>query len=115
MFVVFVNLGLDEVEQPSHLHLIKSEALFRCRQNPFAKVSSVPDAALEKLLADTHQLLVRNREQGPRTTRSSLDGGRFWVYGRSGKPCRICGTAIRMRRQGEAARSTYFCVACQNV
>jgi endonuclease-8 len=96
-------------------NVIKSEALFRCRQNPFAKVREVADGPLQKLIADAHELLVRNRTQGPRTARSSLDGGRFWVYGRSGKPCRICGTAIRMRRQGQAARSTYFCASCQIV
>lgn len=96
-------------------NVIKSEALFRCRQNPFAAISSVSPAALEKLIADCRRLLVRNRTKGPRTARASLDGGRFWVYGRSGKPCLVCGTPVRMRRQGETARSTYFCPACQNV
>ena len=94
-------------------NVIKSEALFRCRANPFAKVAGLPVALLRKLVDDSHALLVRNREGGPRTTRISLDGGRLWVYGRSGKPCLVCGTTIRMRRQGTQARSTYFCEICQ--
>ncbi|HEY2031990.1 MAG TPA: DNA-formamidopyrimidine glycosylase family protein [Myxococcales bacterium] len=106
---------LDQAALSGVGNVIKCEALFRCRANPFAKVSDVPDDELEKLIADARKLLVQNREKGPRTTRTSLDGGRFWVYGRSGKPCLICGTAIRMRRQGEAARSTYFCASCQKV
>jgi len=55
----------------------------------------------------------QNLQGGPRTTRHSLDGGRVWVYNRSGRPCRKCGTFIKMRRQGLEARSTYWCPGCQ--
>ena len=96
-------------------NVIKSEALFRCRANPFAPVAALSDEQLRRLIDDCHALLIRNRTAGPRTTRDALDGGRLWVYGRSGKPCRVCGTPIRMRRQGAAARSSYFCPGCQQV
>ena len=33
------------------------------------------------------------------------------VYGRAGEPCRVCGTPIRLLRQGQ--RSTYYCPVCQ--
>jgi formamidopyrimidine-DNA glycosylase len=33
------------------------------------------------------------------------------VYDRSGLPCRVCGTPIKMIRQGQ--RATYFCPVCQ--
>ena len=36
-----------------------------------------------------------------------------WVYKRSGRPCRKCGTRIESRRQGEQARTAYWCPACQ--
>ncbi len=94
-------------------NVIKSEALFRCRADPFARVVEVPEEKLRAVVDDSHLLLVRNRGGGLRTTRDSLDGGRLWVYGRSGKPCLVCGTAVKMRRQGAAGRSTYFCPACQ--
>lgn len=96
-------------------NVIKCEALFRCRASPFAQVGEVEDEMLRAVVEDSHRLLLRNRGGGPRTARESLDGRRLWVYGRSGKPCHVCGTPIRMRRQGTAARSTYFCPACQRV
>src|SRR5262245_22985904 len=38
---------------------------------------------------------------------------RLWVYGRVGKPCRICGERIVLERRGPPARSSYFCPRCQ--
>lgn len=35
------------------------------------------------------------------------------MYGRSGEACHRCGTTVRMRRQSDDGRSTYFCPACQ--
>ena len=94
-------------------NVIKCETLFLCRQDPFALVRDLEDAQLNAVIAEAHRLLLRNRGGGLRTSRDSLDGGRLWAYGRSGKPCRVCGAAIRMQRQGAAGRSTYFCPHCQ--
>lgn len=94
-------------------NVIKSEALYLCRQDPFALIADLPVARLDAVVAEAHRLLLRNRDGGPRTSRESLDGGRLWVYGRSGQPCRVCGASLRMQRQGASARSTYFCPACQ--
>ena len=38
-------------------------------------------------------------------------GRTAWVYGRRGKPCRICGRAIERLKLG--GRSTHFCPQCQ--
>jgi formamidopyrimidine-DNA glycosylase len=46
------------------------------------------------------------RELGP-------DLSRVAFYGRAGRPCRACGARIRSRRQGENARTTYWCQTCQ--
>ena len=35
----------------------------------------------------------------------------YYVYGREGEPCRICGTPIRGVRQG--GRATSYCAHCQ--
>ena len=94
-------------------NVIKAEALFLCGQDPFRRVSEVSDEQLARLVAESHRLLVANRESGPRTSRNALTGPRVWVYGRSGKPCLRCGTIIRMRRQGTMGRSTYYCPSCQ--
>ena len=36
---------------------------------------------------------------------------RLYVYERRGKPCRRCGTPVRVVTQGQ--RSTYYCPTCQ--
>jgi formamidopyrimidine-DNA glycosylase len=33
------------------------------------------------------------------------------VYGRAGQPCKVCGTPIKVLRQGQ--RTTFFCPICQ--
>ena len=35
------------------------------------------------------------------------------VYGRAGRPCPRCGAAIRVRRQGDDNRTTFWCPGCQ--
>ncbi|HEV3495910.1 MAG TPA: zinc finger domain-containing protein [Actinomycetes bacterium] len=41
------------------------------------------------------------------------ENGVKWVYNRSGRPCRRCGTKIESRRTGEGARVLYWCPRCQ--
>jgi len=94
-------------------NVYKSETLFLCGISPFRTVAELSDAELESLIARGRELLARNLGTSHRRTRPSADGQRYWVYGRSGRPCRRCGTAIRMRRQGLAGRSTYWCSGCQ--
>ena len=36
-----------------------------------------------------------------------------WVYGRARRGCRVCGTQVRARGQGDANRTTYWCPSCQ--
>ena len=94
-------------------NVYKSEALFLCGTNPFRLVRDLPEPELDLLVHKARDLLSANVGAGPRTTRPSLTRERTWVYGRSGRPCRRCGTEIRMRRQGPEARSTYWCENCQ--
>ena len=39
--------------------------------------------------------------------------GALAIYRRARQRCYECGTMVRMKRQGEAQRSTYFCPTCQ--
>ncbi|MFB8788822.1 MAG: DNA-formamidopyrimidine glycosylase [Potamolinea sp.] len=39
-------------------------------------------------------------------------GGSAWVYGRTGEPCRVCGTSIDKLKL--AGRSSHFCPKCQH-
>ena len=97
-------------------NVFKSEILFLERVNPFARVGDLSDEVLDRVIAQSRRLLLLNRRPGFRQTRAALDpDARIWVYRRTGKPCHECGTPIRVRRQGEDARSTYFCPRCQGV
>jgi endonuclease-8 len=80
-------------------NVFKSEVLFACGVDPTTKVADLD--------VDTRRLLIRTAAKQLRGPRPQA------VYGRRGQPCRRCGTPIRMRRQGEHARSTYWCPTCQ--
>ena len=93
-------------------NVYKSEVLFLCGVDPFARVADLDDATLDQLVAEAGRLMRANLGTTLRvTTGVERPGAALWVYGRSGRPCRRCGTPIRMARQ--AGRSTYWCPACQ--
>jgi len=97
-------------------NVFKSELLFICRISPFRTVAELDDAQLRALAEESHRQLVANRGGGTRVTRPGAPRHEsLWIYGRAGKPCRVCGTIVRLRRQGDAGRTTYFCPACQAV
>jgi endonuclease-8 len=105
-------------------NVFKSELLFLGRVHP-ARLANTVDLATAQLICERAKELLRvNVQDGAadgivtyhgmrRTTGRSDPGDRMWVYGRGGRPCRECGTAIEMRRMGQHARSTYYCPRCQ--
>jgi endonuclease-8 len=95
-------------------NVYKSELCFLIGTSPWSPVAAVPD--LDRLTELARKLLTANRDRVARvTTPSARPDRRLWVYGRAGKPCRRCGTAIREGEQGRAAeeRVTYWCPRCQ--
>lgn len=93
-------------------NVYKSEVLHRVRVDPFAPLATVPDGVRRRLLEVAHRLLVHNLSTGRRTTVAGPPGS-LAVYDRARRPCRVCATPIRVARQGEQARSTYWCPRCQ--
>ncbi|PZR62485.1 MAG: DNA lyase [Chloroflexi bacterium] len=92
----------------------KSEALFLERVNPFTPLAALADETLGAVLATARRLLAANVGGGRRvTTGLSRPGQGLWAYGRAGRPCRRCGALVRTARQGELARTTYWCPRCQ--
>jgi len=91
-------------------NVYKSEVSFACRVNPFTPLSGLDRDQRAQLWRTAGELLRRNLGPGPR--RTTPDG--LAVYDRAGRPCRVCGTAIAVRRQGEDARSTWWCPECQS-
>jgi endonuclease-8 len=96
-------------------NVYKSEILFMNRIDPFSPVSDLDDETLRGCLRSARRYLRRNIEGLRRKFRGSTHGDRLWAYRREDMPCLECSTPIRMRRQGETARSTYYCPRCQGV
>jgi len=94
-------------------NVYKSEVLFLTRTDPFVPVGDLTDDQIADVVDRARRLMARNLDGFARRTRFGRDGGRLWVYGRSGKPCYVCGTPIRIRRQGDQGRTTYWCPECQ--
>jgi endonuclease-8 len=98
-------------------NVYKSEVLFLNKISPFVTVAEV--ANLAAVLDDSARLLRGNLTSLSRSTTGwRQPGQQYWVYGRAGKGCRRCGTAIQQRDQGAdpvAERITFFCPSCQNV
>jgi endonuclease-8 len=101
-------------------NVYKSEVLFIERVSPFALVGSLDDATLRRLVETAKRLLRANAFRPSRgAKRVTTEGNRaadgpLWVYRRSGRPCRRCGTTIRSATQGTALpRLTWWCPACQ--
>jgi len=101
-------------------NIYKCETLFLCGVNPFARTATVADETLRALLRTARKYLqanVANRAGGIVTyagfRRERGDGARHYAYGRAGRACRKCGTAIRLATQGPHARLTYWCATCQ--
>jgi endonuclease-8 len=104
-------------------NVYKSETLFMEGVHPSTPVSDIVEARLRALLATARRLLLANVADASaeivtyrglrRTTGRTDPEERLWVYGRGGKPCRRCGTAIAYARTGPDARGTYWCPQCQ--
>ena len=100
-------------------NIYATEALFRAGIHPTRSVARVSPARWERLAAVIVEVLSQAIEQGGTTLNDFADGqgngGYFQVslsaYGREGKPCPACGTAIRRIVQG--GRSTFYCPRCQ--
>jgi endonuclease-8 len=104
-------------------NVYKSEVLFLSGTDPFRRVADVSDEELRAILVTARAQLRANVSDPSaaivtyrglrRTTRRADPAERLYVYGRAGKPCRKCGTAIQVKAHGPDARLTYWCPSCQ--
>jgi endonuclease-8 len=110
------EIGAALLDQ-SHLagvgNVYKSEVLFLCGLNPFARATGLADDSLDRVIATARRQMRKNLDAVSRRTRGA-GPGRYWVYRRAGQPCLRCGTRIQRRMQGNPPRSTYFCPRCQS-
>jgi len=101
-------------------NVYKSEVLFLRGVDPRAPVSALDEAQLDAIYATARELMLANLQTTARTTRGDLAGAappsddeRFFVYGRSGRPCRRCGSTIEAYQLGDPPRWTWSCPRCQ--
>jgi endonuclease-8 len=105
-------------------NVYKSEVAFAAGVNPFRAMSTLTERELETMAEVAAKWMKVNVLDGAgdgivtyfgnrRTTGNSNRDDRLWVYGRQGQECRRCGGTVAMRKQGEQARSTYWCPGCQ--
>jgi formamidopyrimidine-DNA glycosylase len=100
-------------------NIYANEALFRSGIRPTVSAGRVSRPRIGRLVEATRATLADAIRAGGSTLRDYVDAsgqpGRFQlrydVYGREGEPCRTCGAAIRLVRQG--GRATYYCSRCQ--
>ncbi|HEX3923600.1 MAG TPA: DNA-formamidopyrimidine glycosylase family protein [Streptosporangiaceae bacterium] len=94
--------------------IYRAETLFLRGVSPWRPVGSVD--GLPELVDLAHRLLDANKERiGHAMTGDRSRGQETWVYGRSGRPCRRCGTPVRRADQGPAPqeRHIFWCPRCQ--
>lgn len=100
-------------------NIYASESLFAAGILPDRAAMMLSAAEAERLVATIKTVLQRSIEQGGTTLRDFLqtDGkpGYFaqqlQVYGRTGEPCRQCGTPVQVTKHGQ--RTTFYCPLCQ--
>jgi len=91
-------------------NVYKSEILFLRGIRPWRPVGKIND--VDALVSLAHWMLHANKDRVQRvTTGDQRRGHETWVYGRRDRPCRRCGTRIRVAELGD--RVTYWCPSCQ--
>jgi formamidopyrimidine-DNA glycosylase len=100
-------------------NIYANEALFMAGIHPLTPAGRISRKRYQRLASAIKKTLRKAIAAGGTTVRDfqdeSGDPGYFQlqlkVYGRGGKPCFVCGHAIRCIRNGQ--RSTFYCPKCQ--
>jgi formamidopyrimidine-DNA glycosylase len=119
------TVSIKTLVMDSHLvvgvgNIYASESLFRAGINPKKSAGRLTLKMCERLVAEIKATLSEAIEAGGSSLRDffGADGNpgyfqqSYYVYGRQGEPCLICGTKILKIKQGQ--RSTFYCPNCQS-
>lgn len=114
--VLIGELLLDQQVVAGIGNIYRCESLFLDRIDPWAPWSSLTGDELDHLVMTAARLMRANLGSTGDRGRSFDGGGpnRPWVYGRTGRPCRVCGTPVRTTRLGVQAREIHWCPNCQS-
>ncbi len=100
-------------------NIYASEALFRAGIRPQSACGKISKTRYAKLAETVKETLAAAIAAGGSSLRDFVDSSgnpgyfqqQYFVYGRAGQPCRVCGTPIATLRQGQ--RATFYCPRCQ--
>ena len=100
-------------------NIYADEALFLSGIRPETFCSALNVEQISRLRLAIIEVLEKSIAAGGTTFSDFLNvmgvngnyGGSAWVYGRTGEPCRVCGTSIDKLKL--AGRSSHFCPKCQ--
>ncbi len=100
-------------------NIYRSEALFRSGILPTRIIGDIRETEWQKLLPAIKGVLreavrLRGTTDGDFRDTDGMGGAfqrKLYVYGRTGKPCKVCGTIILRQKLG--SRSIFFCSVCQ--
>jgi len=107
------ELLLDQRVTAGIGNVYRCEALWQRGVNPWTSSGDLSDGDLAALFETARAAMRSNLGGG--FARRFPGYGSAAVHGRGRRPCPRCGTPIRVRAQGEHARLTYWCPACQPV
>ena len=118
------NAAVKLVIMDSHVvvgvgNIYANEALFRAGIRPQLPASKLSKPRCARLVQTIRETLREAIKLGGSSLRDFVgsDGNpgyfqqHYWVYGRTGEPCRACGTVIKQIKQGQ--RSSFYCPTCQ--
>lgn len=105
------ELLLDQRVAAGIGNVYRCEALWSMGIDPWLDSDRLDDQRLAELFEVARAAMRANL--GGSVDRRFPGYGKGAVHGRAGRPCRRCGSRIRVRAQGEQARLTYWCPTCQ--
>lgn len=93
-----------------------AESLFLERIGPWTDVSALDPTRIAALVDRVHSLMDLARHHAVQSsTGSRRKGEELFVHARSGRPCRRCGTTVRVAMTGPPGRerTMFYCPTCQ--
>ncbi|MGD9788133.1 MAG: bifunctional DNA-formamidopyrimidine glycosylase/DNA-(apurinic or apyrimidinic site) lyase [Sulfuricellaceae bacterium] len=101
-------------------NIYANESLFRAGIDPRTPAHKLGPKRCARLAETVQQTLEQAIAAGGSTLRDFVDPSgkpgyfpqQYYVYGREGQPCRVCGAPVLAIRQGQ--RATFYCPRCQS-
>ena len=113
------GLVLDQRVLAGVGNIYADESLFRARIRPDASAAALGEKRLRRLFAALREVLLLGIAQNGASISDYRDArgdagafqNSFLVYGRAGRPCTVCGAALKSTTV--AGRTTVWCPRCQ--